>query len=132
MYLAYIDRHLRPVRVLDGGIIALNPLIVDELGCLQTLSAPERGSGGFTVGASQAGVRTSQAAFSNAALGKQKTRQSATAACDGMESLGREEPSLFTVRRVGADTPAPRTTTLNSRLQIAVLAYSTAEGICVL
>lgn len=31
----YIDLQLRAVRVLDGRIIALNPLIVDELGWLQ-------------------------------------------------------------------------------------------------
>lgn len=34
---AYIDGLLCPVRVFNGGIIALNPLIVDELGCQRTV-----------------------------------------------------------------------------------------------
>lgn len=34
--LTYIDGPLCPIRILNGGIISLNPLIVHELGCLQT------------------------------------------------------------------------------------------------
>lgn len=37
---AYIDAELLLVRVLDGWVIALDPLIVDELCCRQTDSQP--------------------------------------------------------------------------------------------
>jgi hypothetical protein len=77
----YINGPLRPVRVLNGGIIALNPFVVHELGCLQPLSAPKRGFRGSRVWG-RAVARTSQTALSDAALSKQGP-VSADAACDG-------------------------------------------------
>ena len=77
-----------------------------------------RGSGGFShVG--QSG-RTSQAALPNATLSKQ-IQTSADAACDGISWQGGGFSCARgggTGGRVGADTPAPRTTTLNSRLRM--------------
>lgn len=66
----HINRLLRPIRVLNGGIVALNPLIMDELGyVLFTTSSAELKGGAFPdvcVGAPRAAERTSQAAFPHA------------------------------------------------------------------
>lgn len=44
----HINRLLRPIRVLNGGIVALNPLIMDELGyVLFTTSSAELKGGAF-------------------------------------------------------------------------------------
>lgn len=46
----YINLKLRAIRVFYGGIIALDPLIVDELGCSRMSFVLQRGRQGSVVG----------------------------------------------------------------------------------
>ncbi len=57
----HVNLQLRPVRVLDGGVIALDPLLVHELGCLFRVSWVYM----FNLG--RGGGHTGQAALAHAA-----------------------------------------------------------------
>jgi len=58
----YVYRDLSPVRVFDGGIIALNPLIVNKLGCVLVSVGPIQGLPRLRV------ARTRETAFPDTTL----------------------------------------------------------------
>lgn len=117
--MTYINRDLGTIGVLDGGIIALNPLIVNKLGCvLVGLSV----SGQFR-GCQDSGLYVPVRQLFPTPPGGKKygkcqqiwhvTPKAWQLICDffhGRRNSGVE--CLFEER----DRPAPRTTTWNSRL----------------
>jgi hypothetical protein len=46
MHSTYIDLELSAIRIFNGGIITLDPLIVDELGCFRVSLVLQRGRQG--------------------------------------------------------------------------------------
>lgn len=77
--MTYINRDLGTIGVLDGGIIALNPLIVNKLGCVSVgLSV----SGQFR-GCQDSGLsRTRETAFPDTTWRQETWQMSADLACD--------------------------------------------------
>lgn len=77
--MTYINRDLGTIGVLDGGIIALNPLIVNKLGCVLV--------GAVSVGPIQGlprlgAVRTRETAFPDTTWRQETWQMSADLACD--------------------------------------------------